>query len=296
MAMGRVLTSIRSWRVRRRLSRMGARLLVRPPEPADVGQVLRDLGAPVRPFRVDVADFEDFVESAGYADLEYYDGGRAPNAREKYLEHYISLRLLDPEPGQVLIDVAAMNSPFADVAARLFGLDTYRQDLAYTPGVRDRTIGSDASSMPIDSGFADHLVAHCSLEHFAGSSDTGFIQEAARVLRPAGKLCVLPLYLSSRCWIQVHAKRWRRVLDSIEPGDSVYLSPSWVPPFSRFYDAHAFRQRITSQAAGLELELHEVVNLEEVCRSCYARYAAVFTSVRADRADAGDVSRPLDEH
>ena len=254
-------------------------MLEHPPEPGDVGRVLQDLGAPVRPFRVDVADFEDFTERAGYADLEYYDGGRAPNAREKYLEHYISLRLLDPEPGQVLIDVAAMNSPFVDVAARLHGLDAYRQDLAYAPGVRGRAIGSDASSMPIDAAFADHLVAHCSIEHFAGSSDAGFIQEAARVLKPGGRLCVLPLYLSSRYWIQVHAKRWRRVLDSIEPGDCVYLSREWVPPFSRFYNARAFRQRVIAHAGALDLVLHEVVNLEEVCPSCYVRYAAVFTRV-----------------
>jgi SAM-dependent methyltransferase len=235
---------------------------------------LAGVGIVVEPLTLDLAAFEAYVGRAGYARLrDYYDGGQAPNAREKYLEHYVSLVLLAPEPNQVLIDVASMNSPFADVAAELHALQAYRQDLMFPAGLHGRTLGGDAAAMPIPNGFAHHLSLHCSFEHFEGDADSRFIREAARILRPGGRLCSLPLYTASSYGIQTHARRWRLHDIAFEPGERVYVADHWGPPFGRFYDAPSLVRRVAGHLGDMRLTLFEVTNAQEVHESCYLRYA-----------------------
>jgi len=242
----------------------------------DVTPDLEASGVRVEPYSVRAAGFDDYVRRAGYASLPYYDHGREPAAHEKYLEHFVSLELLAPAEGDVLVDVACMDSPFSEIAAELYGLSTYRQDIMYPPGVRDRSIGGDAASMPVPDGFTDHLVMHCSFEHFEGDSDIRFIREASRVLRPGGRLCILPLYTSQRYAIQTHPRGLRRQRIDFEPGDTVYVSDEWGPPHQRYYDADAFLRRVVSGLEDLELTVYRVTNLEELKGHSYLRFAALF--------------------
>lgn len=238
-----------------------------------------DLGASgidVRTYKVPIREFEAYVDAAGYGGLDYYGRGREPAAREKYLEHFVSLRLTDPKPGEVLIDIASMNSPFAKISAAMYGLVTYRQDLMFPAGRHGDAIGGDAAHMPVPDSFADHMVLHCSFEHFEGDSDIDFVREASRVLKPGGRLCILPLYTSSEYAIQIHPRGLRSQPLQIEPGDVVYVSDRWGPPHQRFYDARAFRRRIVSQLDGMTLTIYRVTNLDEVGGDVYLRYAAVF--------------------
>ena len=52
--------------------------------------------------------------------------------------------------------------------------------------------------MDVPDAFADKLFLHNSFEHFEGDADTGFVREAWRVLKPGGRVCIVPLYLSTR--------------------------------------------------------------------------------------------------
>jgi SAM-dependent methyltransferase len=262
--------------VRRRVASRGGRPVRGYVEYQDVTPELRDAGVRVEPYRISIEDFEAYVLEAGYAGLPYYDHGRVPAAREKYLEHYVSLRMLEPKAGQVLIDVASMNSPFSEISADLHGLTTYRQDIMYPEGVHERTIGGDAAEMPVPDGSVDHLVMHCSFEHFEGDSDSRFIREASRVLKPGGRLCILPLYTSSMYAIQTHPRGLRRQHLEFQPGDTVYVSDEWGPPHQRYYDGATFLRRIVSQLGDLDLTIYHVTNLDELGGDCYLRYAAVF--------------------
>jgi SAM-dependent methyltransferase len=248
---------------------------------------LVDAGVSVESLTVDLEDFRAYVERAGYARMsDYYDRDRAPNAREKYLEHYVSLILMAPEPGQVLIDVASMNSPFADVAAALYGVDGYRQDLMFPAGLQGRTIGGDAAAMPIPDEFAHHLSMHCSFEHFEGDADTRFIREAARVLKPGGRVCSLPLYTFTHYAIQTYVRRWRVHDISFDAGDHVYVGDHWGPPFGRYYDETSFTRRVVGHLGDLRLRLFEVTNAREVDPSCYLRYAMLIEKPSSRRSDA----------
>ncbi len=268
-----MLGRLKAARTRRHFTARGGRVVRGHVEYLDITPRLVDRGVEVEPYTVDVADFETYVERAGYSRLSYYDGGRVPTSREKYLEHYVSLRLLAPAPGQVLIDVASMDSPFADIVAELYGLETYRQDLMFPDGLDGRTIGGDAAAMPVPDAFADHLTMHCSFEHFEGDADSRFLHEAARVLKPGGRLCSLPLYTAATYAIQTHARRWRMHDIAFEPGDPVYVGDSWGPPFGRFYDARTFERRVVEHLEPMTLRLFAVTNLPEVGGDCYLRYA-----------------------
>jgi SAM-dependent methyltransferase len=268
-----MLRKLKAARTRRHFTARGGRVVRGRVEYRDITPQLEDMGVVVEPYVVDVADYEAYVERAGYSRLSYYDGGWVPTSREKYLEHYVSLQLLAPEPGQVLIDVASMDSPFADIVARDFGLDTYRQDLMFPAGIDGRTIGGNATAMPVRDEFADHLTMHCSFEHFEGDADSRFLQEAARVLKPGGRVCSLPLYTATSYAIQTHARRWRLHDIALEPGDPVYVADDWGPPHARFYDAPTFLSRVVEHLAPMRLRLFSVTNLPEVGGDCYLRYA-----------------------
>ncbi|MDH3205945.1 MAG: methyltransferase domain-containing protein [Gemmatimonadota bacterium] len=271
-----MLQRLKAQWVRNRVRARGGRPVRGYVEYQDVTPELRESGVRVEPYHVPREDFDGYVDKAGYASLSYYDHGRIPAALEKYLEHYVSLRMLDPRPGQVLIDIASMNSPFSEIAADLYDLETYRQDIMYPEGMQGRTIGGDAASMPIPDGFADHLVMHCSFEHFEGDSDSRFIREAERVLKPGGRLCILPLYTTSSYAIQTHPRGLKRQHLEFEPGDTVYVSDEWGPPHQRYYDAGAFMRRVVSHLRRLDLTIYRVTNLEEFGSDCYLRFAAVF--------------------
>lgn len=271
-----MLQKLKARRVRHRIGTRGGHPVRGRVEYHDISADLSDAGVRLEPYHVPIEDFDAYVEKAGYAALPYYDHGRAPSSREKYLEHYVSLRLLEPRAGQKLIDVASMNSPFSEIAAGLYGLTTYRQDIMYPEGVHERTIGGDAASMPVPDGFVDHLVMHCSFEHFEGDSDSRFIREASRVLKPGGRLCILPVYTSSTYAIQTHPRGLRRQHIQFEQGDTVFVADEWGPPHARFYDAGALMRRVVSQLGDLDLTIFHVTNLSQVGSDCYLRYAALF--------------------
>ena len=273
-----MLNRIKATRTRRHFEALGARVVRGHVESTAIGEQLTVAGLELEPYEVDVRAFEAYVERAGYARMSgYYDGGRVRNAREKYLEHFVSLELLAPEPGQVLIDVASMNSPFADVCARVRGLETYRQDIMFAPGFDGRTIGGDAAAMPLPDAFADHLTLHCSFEHFEGDADSRFIREAERVLKPGGRLCSLPLYTAPSYAIQTHARRWRMHQIAFDPGDEVYVADHWGPPFARFYDAESLVRRVVAHLGSMRLRLFEITNAREADEAAYLRYAMLIT-------------------
>ncbi len=279
-----MLRAIKSERTRKHFAARGAHVERGDIPYEDITEELTAAGVRVEPLTVDLPDFEAYVERAKYTRMSgYYSGGADPNAREKYLEHYVSLELLAPRPGDVLIDVASMNSPFADVAAELHRVESHRQDLMFPPGVRGRTIGGDAAAMPLPDGFAHHLAMHCSFEHFEGDADSRFVREAARVLRPGGKCCSLPLYTSSTYAIQTHVRRWRMHEIRFDAGDRVYVADEWGPPFGRFYDAQSFVRRVVDHLGDMSLRIFEVTNARDVDPGCYLRYAMLIEKpARAD--------------
>lgn len=140
----------------------------------------------------------------------------------KSLEHYLTLKhfnMMEADNGDnqmrvgggdgriVWLDVAASNSPFCEIVKRHYvenrievdgEIVTYKQDLNYDLGINGNLIGSSAENIPLGDGVVDYISLHCSFEHFENDVDFLFLNEAYRLLKKGGKICIIPIYLANK--------------------------------------------------------------------------------------------------
>jgi SAM-dependent methyltransferase len=226
---------------------------------------------PVQELHVDPAAFDSWVKEAGYPGLAYL-----ANRKEKFLEHFVSVELLGAKSGPgLVIDVASCRSHFPEVLRRR-GYRVIAQDLSYPQGLHGDRLGGDAAAMDLAPDSVDGMTLHCSFEHFEGDADTRFMRETARVLRPGGKVVILPLYLQERFVIETdpYISRGRVPVDA---GANLVASFGYANRFGRHYDVSALERRVLEPArsAGLDTMLYRVVNAREIGPECYLRYALV---------------------
>jgi SAM-dependent methyltransferase len=225
---------------------------------------MRGLGVDSPTYQVDVAAFRRHVAACGYP--RYYAGGPLDEGgfrEQKLLEYFVSLQLLAPRAEDVMIDIASEWSIFPEVARRLTGATVYRQDLIYPPGVHGDRIGGSAAKLPVPDDFADILVAHNAFEHFEGTADSDFIREAWRVLRPGGKLCILPLFVSDRPCDLTDPLTDRHGVVWDDEAQVVEL-PWWHNRFGRLYDASGVERRVLRPGNGFTQTIYHVTNAREV--------------------------------
>jgi hypothetical protein len=227
---------------------------------------LAGLDLEIRPYHVDAHAFQAHVKAGAYP--RYYAAGSVAQggAREKkLLEYFVSLDLLKPERADTVVDVGSEWSIFPEVLRRLTGARVYRQDLIYPAGVHGDQIGGSATAMPVADEFADQIVLHNAFEHFEGMADTGFILEAWRVLKPGGKVCILPLFLSEHHFVFSDPLVDRRGV-VWDPGAPVIEKPWFHNRFGRYYGPAALQQRVLGPArrAGFAPALYHLVNVRQV--------------------------------
>lgn len=235
-----------------------------------------ELGVEARRYEVDEPAFDAFLERAQFPRWYYSGSARANHMfAEKTLEHYVSSELLQLGAGDIYIDVGADNSPFAPIARRLFGCTAYQLDSAYSAGVRRGNIGSDVGSIPLPDASVDKMAAHCSFDHFQGAGDRAFMGEVARLLRPGGRLCILPLYIAREHSNFVDRRSWlsRPILDKQARLIEV---PNWGYEFSRYYSPETFLELAAREAEALTMTVYAIDGVADVNPWCYLRTAAVF--------------------
>ena len=264
------------WRIQTRL-RNGRRVRFGQAPYDDLSASLREHGVRFAHHTIDLPAFWSFVERSRYRDLEYYKGGRQHCAINKWLEHYVSIELLQPRPGEVLIDIANCHSPFPDLLKDQFDLEAYRQDLIFPRGIQGHRIGGNANALPLPPQFADLLTLHCSFEHFEGDSDSGFLREAQRILKPGGRLCILPLYTCRDYAIQSDPTTWGARTVRFEPDAVIYLAPGWGETHGRMYDVRHFLDRVVAHLGDLSLTIYVLDNYADVWPECYLKFAALIT-------------------
>ena len=282
---------LRNLAVRVRTATSWDRLYAALPEPKRAGAVVVDdaVAAQVRAAleadgltverrSVEPGRYREWLVRADYVRYPLYlDGGRAPSFHEKGLEHFLAAELLGLAPGQVCLDIASRHSPAPDIYERLHGAEMYTQDLVYRPGVHGRRIGGSASRLPLRDGFADAMVLHNAFEHFEGDADIDFIREAARVLKPGGRLCILPLFLYTEYAIQTDPAALTGTWPPFDPGARLWCARGWRDRHGRFYDAARLRSRLLANAAAFDVRLIEYTDATSLDPACHLRFAAVFT-------------------
>ncbi len=219
------------------------------------------IGRPIIPMRIDAQDFAHFKT--------LYIDTRNMIDNEKLLEYYISFRWLEFNAADTYIDVAAQDCPFAFFIRDRFNCRVYRQDLFYLKkGIHGEDIGGDASKIPLPSDLVSKISLHNSLEHFEGNSDIKFFREAQRLLRPGGKLLIMPLFIGDDYMIETDAG-WV---------DEKGVKHLWGKGarFARIYDLPEFNSRILKNSNKFKLHVYHLQNAYEIDPKCYAEYFAIF--------------------
>jgi hypothetical protein len=239
----------------------------------DVINHLKGSGFSLSTFRVDVEDYKEYLKQADYPQYIPYYNYILSNFAEKTLEHYLAMKLLSLNKYDTYIDIANAESPTPEIYHEITGCNAYRQDLIFTTNIEGKRIGGDAARMPVGDAFADKMALHCSFEHFEEDSDSRFIWEASRVLKPGGKLCILPLYLFIEYAIQTDPKAHPGL--TIEKAAVLYHAVGWGERHGRFYDVSHLVSRITNNLNGMRMMIYVIENEKEIDPSCYVKFAAL---------------------
>lgn len=237
---------------------------------------LEELDIAVHSIRANRNEYHNYVEAAHYP-LDYYGGGQYKGCffEEKTLQHFMSIKCLGINSSDVVIDVAALNSPFSDIVRQLYKCTAYKLDLTYPPGIHADRIGSDAIAVPLPDGSVSKLVLHCSFEHFENERDIIFLKEANRLLCRNGKLCILPIYFCqfdfslTDPFVDRHGIQWKR-------GEKIVYTRSFHNRFARFYSPQSFKKRIVSNMGSLNLEMFYLENNEEIDKTTALKFIALF--------------------
>ena len=229
---------------------------------------------PAEPLEVDASEFSEYLERAQfdrrYRDyLSFYSGF----LRKKLLEQFLATKLLRFDETDVFVDVASERSPFHEIVARLYGSETYSQDLCYAAGVQNRRIGSRASSLPLPDHSVSKISVLCSFEHFEGSEDTAFVRECGRLLRPGGAVAILPLYMAPQ-FVNYTEPAWSLQGEvPFDEGAELRATRRWWNRFLRYYSPEKLAERVLVPAEeDFDVTIYSFVNSEQFDPSQFVAY------------------------
>lgn len=241
-------------------------------ENSELIKKLNDLQLKTENLNIDIAGYNKYL-----ADIKYkkkYSNYYSFNFPEKTLEYYLAYKLIDLKKNDVFVDIAAEHSPHSKEFAKLSGAKGYRQDLMYKKGIRGRDIGGDASDMPVKDNFFNSAFAACSLEHFENNSDIDFVGEMGRVLKPGGKLIVLPLYLHFDPFVVTDPRYSIPGNVRFDDGIDIHCVETYRNRHGRFYSPETLKQRlIDPNSDKFDFKMYYFENFRDIDDSVYCRFA-----------------------
>lgn len=246
----------------------------------EVRKYFTRIGYPPVPFRIEAGQFKEYLSKAAYPPEKVKKYGNY--FLEKSLEHFLSLQFHSLNSESKIIDIAAANSPFADIVHRIFGCKVYSNDLVFKKGVTPLNdwhvqIGSDACHLPIENDVFDLMTLHCSFEMFREDQDIKLVREAARVLKKNGKMIILPLYMNEVFHNLRDPLTQEDPLPRVDKGAKlVYRKNYHGVAFARCYSVQALYERIIRNLKGMSLKICEITNGLEISPEIYIRWIAVF--------------------
>lgn len=185
---------------------------------------------------------------------------------QKSLEHFLTMKYLNISSKDVLIDIAAAGSPYANILKTKKVVNiAYIQDLVYKEGINGNIIGGNAGDIAVVDGFADVLTLHCAFECFQDDSDITFIREASRILNSNGRLGIIPLYLDNIYFVKSGPLADRRFINVEKEAKWIWRDDNFKEElFSRHYSPESFKNRIYNNSSGLQCEIIHFTNLDEI--------------------------------
>jgi hypothetical protein len=258
------------------------------PTDAELSQVERgivSLGIAVEDFTPSKDDLEAFKSARWFPDN--YHGGRSSGVwDEKHLEHWIAYRLLglgDYGGEDIYIDVAACGSPWAKTLRERNGIAAYANDLVIDPQFRglDFYKKEDATKTSFGDSSVRGMSLQCAFEMFTGDADTNLINEAARILKPGGKMIILPLYMHTHYCAYSTPDFFGRGRSDKDAVEYIRFDTSNIPS-SRKYDAQHLVTRVLKPIVerGMKFRLMVLRNKHEIATGIYCHFILEVTRGR----------------
>lgn len=218
------------------------------------------------------ADLQAFISGIHYP-YYYYAGAR----RVWYaLWHMSGLQACDFTPHSVVLDVGAQSGIWGKIVRRKYGCKVFDVDLRYRPGIRGNRIGADARAIPLPAQSVTHIVTFCAFNCFEGTADIGFLNEATRLLSPAGMLVIVPL-----CIADAHVNLYDPLIcagpKSFDRGARAVEWHGWGNNFGRWYDRTAFVHRILANTLDFDKTIWRVRHPQFEGKSSSEFYVARLT-------------------
>lgn len=207
--------------------------------------------------------YEALLRSPG---LERFRG--LPGAHSKPLEYLATLEALRPRAGQSLLDAAGgAEGEYLRVARHRVGpeLRLLLQDvLVAAPALAGlvEPVGGRLDALDLPDGSVDCIACHHAFEHFRGDLDRRFLTEAMRVLRPGGRLAIVPLFVAEthgEIWNIAPRARYDRGARIVYDRSAAFAGWGPYEGFARVYDVEALRTRVLAPLAGHRVELLAVL-------------------------------------
>jgi SAM-dependent methyltransferase len=202
--------------------------------------------------RLNITEYKNWIKKTKYSEnypkyLKEYPLGKP--FQQKSIQHYLSIVFWDIKKDDIYLDVASSNSVFPNILQDVYKLPVvYKQDLKYPKGLHGSTIGGNADSISLPDQSVNHMAMHCSLEHFEYGADVGILREAARLLKPKGRLCIVPLYLSSTDFVVTSPSLWfnrePKTMPSFDEDSTVCISEHAKQRYIKHYSANSFIRKI----------------------------------------------------
>lgn len=247
-------------------------------ELASIEQTLRTLGVEIEDYAPSPEAFKHF-KSEEWFPLNYHGGQYGGAWDEKLLEHWISselLGLMKYDKADIFVDVAAASSPWVKALRERKGLNTYAIDLEEVdPLYRNLQYYriENATKTSFQNASVSGAALHCAYEMFMGEDDTRFINEAARILKPGGKVIILPLYMHTHYCAYATPEYYGKGFSDPLAKEYVRLDCSGVPS-SRKYDAVKLKERILDPivTAGMRYRLLAMRNKSMFGENIYCHF------------------------
>ncbi|MBP7653944.1 methyltransferase domain-containing protein [Candidatus Dependentiae bacterium] len=207
----------------------------------DIKNQLVELNVPVKEEKIDIEDFEKWMNEFSEIQPFYKNGGDV--FIEKCLEHYLNYKYLNISEKNVYIDFAAAGSPWADILNKK-NIKSYRLDLSYPDGINGINIGADAANTKLPDEFCDVISMQCAYECFMGNADVNFLSESSRILKKNGRFGIIPLYLDKTFFISTSPYCDSKNIIIDDGAKKVWRDDQYKAPFSRHYSPEIFKERI----------------------------------------------------